>query len=133
MEKINLQSSSKLVIAKTSSVSHEVSTVEVKGNTGSGKVLPLDGQEKETAQSTKDVIRAKVSELNSHVQKIQRSVEFSIHEETGRSVIKVKDKETGEEIRRFPSEQILDMAAHIAESLALPGERGVGLLINGKA
>jgi len=134
METTNLQSMAKLAVANTPAVSNASVIPE---ETNSGKVLPLKETEAKPELSDKadsqDVINKKVSELNSFVQNIQRSVEFSVHEETGRSIITVRDKDTGDEIRRFPSEEILNFAAHIAETLAVPEERGVGMLINGKA
>jgi len=84
--------------------------------------LSADGRVKQT-----------VSELNSFVQNIQRGIQFSVHEETGRSVVVITDKNTGEEIRKFPSDQLLAMAEHISETLAVPEELGLGLLVNGKA
>jgi len=130
METINLQSMTKAVATNAPSVP-KVSTAE-EVDKSSGKVLPLKAEVNE-APDSRDAINAKVSELNSFVQNIQRSVEFSVHEETGRSIITVRDKDTGDEIRRFPSEQLLNLAAHIAETLAVPEDRSVGMLINGKA
>jgi len=130
METTNLQTTAKLAATNTPAVAKASAADE--SNKSSGKVLPLKAESHEVA-SSKDVINEKVSELNSFVQNIQRSVEFSVHEETGRSIITVRDKDTGDEIRRFPSEQLLNLAAHISETLAVPEERGVGMLINGKA
>lgn len=83
--------------------------------------------------SEKEAIEEKVSELNSFVQNIQRGIQFSVHEETGRSVITITDIDTGEEIRRFPSEQMLLISSKISESLAVPSEKGLGLMVNSKA
>ena len=97
-----------------------------------GKVLPLANELKE-ATVAQEKIEETVSELNSYVQNIQRGIQFTVHEETGRSVITITDTKTGEEIRKFPSDQVLAMAAQISETLAVPDEKGVGLLVNGKA
>jgi flagellar protein FlaG len=43
------------------------------------------------------------------------SLEFQVHEGTGRTVIHILDKETGEVIRAIPSEKLLEMAAKIEE------------------
>jgi len=130
METTNLQTTTKLVATNAPAVPKASTTDQA--NKSSGKVLPLKAELNEIPES-RDVINKKVSELNSFVQNIQRSVEFSVHEETGRSIITVRDKDTGDEIRRFPSEEILNLAAHIAETLAVPEDRSVGMLINGKA
>jgi len=137
METVNLQSMVKAGMSSTPSVTvspgrtnEEKLDIKPANPQFSGKQLPKSeegrGQERER-------IEEKVSELNSFVQNIQRGIQFSVHEETGRSVISITDKDTGEEIRRFPSEQVLSMSAKIAETLAVPSENGLGLLVNGKA
>ena len=47
------------------------------------------------------------------------SLDFSRHEKTGRTMVKVLNKETDEVIREIPSEKILDMAAKIGEMVGL--------------
>jgi len=56
-----------------------------------------------------------VSSLNESVQNIQRGIEFSVDEESGRSVVKVLDRETGEVIRQLPAEDALAVSRHIKE------------------
>ncbi len=136
METVNLQSVLKAVSPKEPSVAVSPSrTVLGKENLMSdagGNVLPL-GNELKEAPAAQEKIEETVSELNSYVQNIQRGIQFTVHEETGRSVITITDTKTGEEIRKFPSDQVLAMAAQISETLAVPDEKGVGLLVNGKA
>ncbi len=50
---------------------------------------------------------------------------FSKHEDTGRTMVKVINKDTDELIREIPSEQVLDMAAKLDEM--------VGILFDTKA
>lgn len=95
----------------------------------SGKDIP---PAKKSTQ-TKDEIEKTVSALNSFVQSIQRGIQFSLHEETGRSVITITDRETGEEIRKFPSDQVLAIAEHIAETRSIPDENLRGVLVNRRA
>jgi len=137
METVNLQSMVKAATPNTPSVAispgrsnEEKLDVKLSDSNFSGKQLP---ESEEGRGQEREKIEEKVSELNSFVQNIQRGIQFSVHEETGRSIISITDKDTGEEIRRFPSEQVLSMSAKIAETLAVPGEKGLGLLVNGKA
>ena len=44
---------------------------------------------------------------------MQRSLQFSIDETNGRTVIKVVDKNTQEVIRQIPEEQVLELAARL--------------------
>ncbi|HUT41818.1 MAG TPA: flagellar protein FlaG [Gammaproteobacteria bacterium] len=57
---------------------------------------------------------AKVAErLNGRMQEMQRSLRFSVDDDSGRVVVKVMDKNTDEVIRQIPSEQMLALMKHI--------------------
>ncbi|AFJ03473.1 Flagellin protein FlaG [Methylophaga frappieri] len=55
-----------------------------------------------------------VSQINDYVQNMQRSLQFSVDELSGRNVVTVIDKETEEVIRQIPSEEVLSIARSIA-------------------
>ncbi len=97
----------------------------------SGQVLPQEPVDK--SDSITQEIEEKVSELNSFVQNIQRGIQFSVDDDSGHSVITVTDKESGDVIRTFPSEEMLAISAQLSESLAMQDDAGRGLLVNGKA
>lgn len=78
-------------------------------------------------------IEQTVSELNSFVQNVQRGIQFSVHEDTGHSIITVTDKASGDVIRTFPSEKVLEMAAYLAENKAQAEDATRGLLVNDSA
>jgi flagellar protein FlaG len=44
---------------------------------------------------------------------------FSIHEATGRTVVKVINSDTGEMVREIPPEQVLNLAAKIDEMMGI--------------
>ena len=136
METVNLQPVVKAASPKTPSVAvspEDVAVIKSEQRLeDTGKELPLARQAEEPA-TTKEKVEEAVSEMNDFVQNIQRGIQFSVHEESGRSIITVTDKETGAEIRKFPSDEMLSIAEHIAETLAVPEGRAVGLLVNGKA
>ena len=56
---------------------------------------------------------------------IDRGLEFSIHEDTNRVIVKVISRQTHEVIKEIPPEQLLDMIARIWEM--------IGLLVDEKA
>jgi flagellar protein FlaG len=56
-----------------------------------------------------------------------------VHEDTGRSIITVTDKDSGDVIRSFPSEDVLAMAAYLAENKAQAEDAARGLLVNESA
>lgn len=81
-----------------------------------------------------------LSKISEQVQKLQEimdvnnwSVNFSVDEESGNTVIKVKDAETQNVIRQLPSDEWLAMAQRIQESLDSSDNRSiVGLLLDNK-
>lgn len=79
---------------------------------GSGKVLPSAP----ASRPAKPVSLADaVSELNDHVQNIQRDLEFSIDSGSGRIVIKVIDSRSKEVLREIPSKEVLHMASALKQ------------------
>lgn len=81
-----------------------------------------------------------INQISEQVQKLQEimdvnnwSVNFSVDEESGNTVIKVKDAETQNVIRQLPSDEWLAMAQRIQESLESSDNRSiVGLLLDNK-
>jgi flagellar protein FlaG len=63
-----------------------------------------------------------VREMNQKVQNLRRNLQFSIDDQSGRTVIKVIDSETHEVVRQIPSEEILNVAHRLME---LNEEQGV--------
>ena len=59
------------------------------------------------------MLQKAVKDLSQGVQNLQRSLQFSIDESGGRTVIKVVDKDTQEVIRQIPEEQVLELAARL--------------------
>lgn len=97
--------------------------------------LKSDAEEKELALSTagkavdetkqEEKLADKVLQLNDYAQNINREIQFSVHKETNRTIVKVVDTETDKVIRQLPSEEILK----IAESL----ENFSGMLLKEQA
>lgn len=63
-------------------------------------------------------LESAVSQLNDYVQNIQRTLSFSIEENTGQTVVKVFDSETEELIRQIPAEETIKLAASIEANAA---------------
>lgn len=70
-------------------------------------------------ESERDTLEEAVSDLQEHTQSIQRNLNFSINENTGRTVVEVKDMATGEVIRQLPTEEALRLAESIDEMRSL--------------
>jgi len=130
METINIVNTVvKAVSPKPSSV--PISNNDLSSTAEIGKALPQDTAKAEVSPSQQ--IEETVSDLNKFVQSIQRGIQFSVHEETGRSIITVTDRETGEEIRKFPSEEALAIADFIAETKAQLNDVSKGIVFNQSA
>ena len=69
----------------------------------------------ENTQSVSEQLQDAVSQINDYVQNLQRSLQFTVDEKSGKDVVKVLDKETKELIRQYPSDEVLQIARHIAE------------------
>ena len=71
--------------------------------------------------------------LNQQVEKLGRSVGFSVDNVAGRNVVTVRDKSSGEVVRQFPDEAILRVAPNVRivatsrEALHVPGEQSYPL------
>lgn len=66
-----------------------------------------------------------VQRINDFVQVVQRDLQFTVDEDTGRIVVKVFDAGSEELIRQLPPEEILEVAAYMEELR--------GLLVRDKA
>jgi flagellar protein FlaG len=69
------------------------------------------------AKDTKnsDDLQQAVSQLNDHVQNMQRDLQFSIDQESGTMVVKVIDTKSEKVIRQIPTEETLRIARSLVE------------------
>jgi flagellar protein FlaG len=58
----------------------------------------------------KATVQVAVDKMNSLVQNIQRDLSFSVDDESGLTVIKVIDSQSGQLIRQIPSEEVIAIA-----------------------
>lgn len=68
-----------------------------------------------TTQSVEQQLEKAVSRINEYVQNVQRTIEFSVDEASGKDVVTILDKHTEEVIRQLPSEEVLAIARNIAD------------------
>ena len=87
--------------------------VKRKESSASGQMLP-PGRADEAVDT--EQVESAVSRISDYVQNFQRDLQFSVDQDSGRSVIKVVDSETNQVIRQIPSEETL----RIAEQLDSP-------------
>lgn len=74
---------------------------------------------------TQEAVAAAIQSANAYVQSVSSSLQFSLDQDSGRTVVKMVDTETAEVLRQFPSDEMLAISKSI--------DRMQGLLINREA
>jgi flagellar protein FlaG len=69
----------------------------------------------EQREKLEQQLETAVSRINEYVQSVQRTLEFTVDEESGKDVVRIIDKQTEEVVRQLPSDEVLAMARNIAE------------------
>lgn len=77
------------------------------------------------AEPSRERLEEAVNAVNDFLKPINNSIQFSLDEDTGKTVVKVIDLETKDLIRQFPSEEMLAIAKAI--------DQMKGLLVHQKA
>ncbi len=54
--------------------------------------------------------------LQDFIGSLNRGLEFSVDDDSGRDVIKVIDKNTGDTVKQYPSEEVLDLVASLSDA-----------------
>ena len=77
-----------------------------------GQELPVGGKSmpQEGDNLSREMVISAVDNLNNYVQTIRRALQFSVDENSGRTVIKVLDAETKEVIRQIPAEEVISLS-----------------------
>lgn len=108
------------------SVAAEPAAAPVAGRSPAAAVETVDAvKAKEAAPSKKDVEEA-VAKLNKSVQDRAQSLEFSIDNDSNRTIVKVIDQSTKEVLRQIPTPEALQIAKSI-------DARSGGLLVDQEA
>jgi len=58
-------------------------------------------------------------QLQDFMGEMNRSLQFQVDEDSGRDVIKVIDKSSGELIKQYPSEEVLSLVAKLSETAGI--------------
>ncbi len=100
-----------LGISRTASVNNNNNTSDA-----SVEVIEVAPVVNETLQEpTEEALASAVSDINDYIQNVQRSLQFTVDEASGKDVVTVLDKDTEEVIRQFPSDEVLVIARQLAE------------------
>jgi flagellar protein FlaG len=86
-------------------------TGKIESSNISGKELPQNV--KTIADVSKEQVKDAVSKLNDYVQSTERTLDFKMDEDSGKTVIKVYDTLSAELIRQIPNELALELAQNL--------------------
>ena len=93
-------------------------------------------EQQQLSDDQKAALQDSVQTLSRSVQSIARSLEFRVDENSGKTVITVRDSESEEVIRQIPSDQLLNISARMQELLeqrtADPDAEIAGVLFTSK-
>lgn len=106
-DSINANDVTNQVVQGKSIVTQPVDNINIErtANEGNENKNPLNAKQLEkVAQQLQDF----VGDLN-------RNLEFSVDKDSGRDVIKVFDKDSGDLLKQFPSEEVLTLVSKLSE------------------
>jgi len=88
---------------------------KVQENSNNGNKLPEDSVAKVAEPVDKETVETAVSKLNAYVQSTTRTLNFQVDDDSGKTVIKVYDRESDQLIRQIPNELALELARRLNE------------------
>ena len=103
-------------------ITHLQNTGNVQGSSArqdiadGGKPVPVAGPDFVPPDAKTTELNSAVSNVIGYVQNISRELNFSIDQELGETVVTVVDVSTGDVIRQIPSEEMLALSRHLAET-----------------
>ena len=110
--------------APTNSAQDSLVKAAVDGNSlpQSGKAIKAEAADQ---QPTAQDFEAVVAKLSDFFQAVERDLSFTVDDNTGDTVIVVKDRQTDEVVRQIPSEDVLQLAQKLLElQEELEGSKG---------
>ena len=75
--------------------------------------------QRQSAEADRGELEAVVSEMNEIAKAADRDIAFQLDDDSGRVVVSVTDRATGDVIRQIPSEEALELAAHLSDARSL--------------
>jgi flagellar protein FlaG len=79
------------------------------------QISKKETQDEDKAMSTAQLEKV-AKQLQEFIGQMNRGLEFSVDEDSGRDVIKVLDKTSGELIKQYPTEEVLSLVAKLSEA-----------------
>lgn len=77
------------------------------------------GEKNLPEQITRDDVEKSIEDMNKALSMLNRSLKFVVHEDTGKLMVQVIDKESGKVIKEIPPQILLDIEARIEKFLGI--------------
>lgn len=120
----------KVVPAAKTATPQEAGVVSTPSPLIAEKVEAAKAEEQQQVPADSESLAKLVEMVNERPQIRDRSLQFSVHENTGKMLVRVYDSKTDELIRQFPPNELLLIAERIQETLA---ESPSGIMLQEKA
>lgn len=78
----------------------------------SGQTIPP--QQEPSGEAGRRALDEAVSRIQDYVQNLQRELQFTVDEDSGRTIIKVIDSETDKVIRQIPPDELLAISEYLS-------------------
>ena len=78
------------------------------------ELTPTNSQE--AAPMSTSQLEKVAQQLQTFMSDMNKGLEFLVDEDSGRNVIKVIDKQSGDIVKQYPSEEVLDLVAKLSEA-----------------
>jgi uncharacterized FlaG/YvyC family protein len=98
----------------TPTLLNEQASIALQNRNTSGGVTGIDRVEQQKVEETspfvsEEEVRESVASLNQHMQNLNRSLQFSVDETSGQTVVQVIDADTEELVRQIPAQELIDV------------------------
>lgn len=93
--------------------------LQAQQNADTSRPVPVTGKGSQSGgtenRANPESVQDAVGKINDFLKVVQRDLQFSVDEESGRTIITVVDAETQEIVRQIPPEEILSIAENLEE------------------
>ena len=83
---------------------------------------PAQKKQAEAPVRAPEAARAVAQQIEAYLRSVNRSLEFRVDADTGRTIVSVRNSETGELIRQIPGDEVLRIAQAMKELTSLVHE-----------
>jgi flagellar protein FlaG len=107
---------SDIQVNDSSVVQNRTADIQIKkeNNGLEGKVDNFEQQDKKLISS--EQLKVVAQKLQDFIGEMNKGLEFLVDKDSGRDVIKVIDKNSGDLIKQYPTEEVLDLVAKLSEA-----------------